>query len=229
MAVPVLSTFLLPGWVGEDQGVLIWLTSLVPAFLLAYYRGFKGVALALAGGMAVLSLTQVVVLVFGFAPPNWAVLLSVVVLYLGISIGIGIFAEILHRERVEAEKMALLDHLTGLPNRRHAELTLGLEFAAATRGRRLAVVVFDLDHFKQVNDRYGHDAGDQTLRAFANILKASTRRMNLSARFGGEEFISILADCDADAAVDFANRVRGGLRAMKFRWGPVTVSAGAAA
>ena len=227
MAVPVSGTFLLPGW-AEDQGVLIWLTSVVPAFLLAYYRGLMGVAVALAGGMAVLVLTQVVVLLLGVASPNWAILGSVVAAYLGISIGIGVFAEILHRERSAAEQMAFVDQLTGLPNRRHAELALNREFAAATRGRLLAVVIFDLDHFKQVNDQNGHKAGDEALRAFTNVLKRSTRRMNLSARFGGEEFISILADCDGKAAVEFANRVREGIKAVEFPWGQVTVSVGAA-
>ncbi len=229
MAVPVLATFFLPGWTEGDQGVLIWLTSLVPAFMLAYYRGLKGVAVALAGGMAVLSLTQVVVLLLGVTTPNWVLLLGVVALYLGISTAIAIFAEILHRERRAAEQLALLDRLTGLPNRRHAELTLDSEFAAATRGRPLVVVLFDLDHFKRVNDRYGHDTGDEALRAFANVLKATTRRMNLSARFGGEEFIAVLADSNAETAVRFANRVREQIKAREFPWGRVTVSAGAAA
>ena len=229
MAIPVLGTFLLPGWVEEDQGVLIWLTSLVPAFLLAYYRGLKGVALALAGGMAVLSLTQVAVLVLGVASPNWVLLLSVVALYLGISVGIALFAEVLHRERRTAEQQALVDHLTGLPNRRHAELTLDFAFAAARRGRALVVVMFDLDHFKRVNDRNGHDAGDEVLRVFAQILKANTRRMDLSARFGGEEFLSILPDSDTQAVTEFVGRVREEIRTAKFPWGRVTVSCGAAA
>ena len=229
MAIPVLGTFLVPGWIEEDQGVLIWLTSLVPAFLLAYYRGMKGVALALAGGMAVLSLTQVAVLALGVTNPNWGFLLIVVALYLAISAAIAVFAEVLHRERDAAEQQAMLDHLTSLPNRPHAELTLDFAFAAARRGRPLVVIMFDLDHFKQVNDRNGHDAGDEALRVFAQILKANTRRMDLSARFGGEEFLSILPDSDAQAAGEFADRVREEIKTTKFPWGRVTVSAGAAA
>ncbi len=229
LSVPVLGTFALPAWTESDYGLLVWLTALVPAFLLAYYRGSQGVALALAGGMAVLSLTQVVVLLYGAANQNWPLLLGVVVVYLAICIGIATFAEILHRERRAAEQMALVDRLTGLPNRRHAELVLDAEFAAATRGRQLVVVLFDLDRFKVVNDRHGHDAGDEALRTFAEILQANTRRMNLSARFGGEEFISLLADCDVDIAVRFANRVRQRIKATNFPWGRVTVSAGAAA
>ncbi len=222
LGVPVLAAFVMPE---QELGVLVWLTALIPAFILAYYRGFKGVALALAAGMAVLSTTQVVVLVLGVTSPNWPLLLGVVVLYLGISIGIAIFAELLHRQRRMAEQMALVDGLTSLPNRRSAEFTLETEFAAAVRGRSLALVVFDLDHFKEVNDHYGHASGDEALRAFADVLRANTRRMNLSARFGGEEFIAVLAEAEASEALMFANRVLDGIRSREFPWGQTTVSA----
>ncbi len=225
LGVPVLAAFVMPE---QELGVLVWLTALIPAFILAYYRGFKGVALALAAGMAVLSTTQVVVLVLGVTSPNWPLLLGVVVLYLGISIGIAIFAELLHRQRRMAEQMALVDGLTSLPNRRSAEFTLETEFAAAVRGRSLALVVFDLDHFKEVNDRYGHASGDEALCAFADVLRANTRRMNLSARFGGEEFIAVLAEAEASEALMFANRVLDGIRSREFPWGQTTVSAGIA-
>src|SRR5689334_3296770 len=77
LAVPVLAVLLVPGW-QEEEGVLIWLTSLVPAFLLAYYRGLRGVALSAAAAMALLSLTQVVLLIMGRDAPNWFLLLGVV-------------------------------------------------------------------------------------------------------------------------------------------------------
>lgn len=228
LAVPVVAVLLFPDWAQDDQGVLIWLSSLVPAFLLAYYRGLRGVALAVAGGMAVLALTQVAVLVLGETAPNWTFLLAVVAVYIAICIALAVFAEILHRERRAAEMLALVDQLTGLPNRRHAGIMLDSQFAAAERGRPLAVVMFDLDHFKLVNDRYGHEAGDAALRAFAEVLRLNTRRMDLSARFGGEEFISILGGSASSPAVALANRVRVGLEAQSFPWGRVTVSAGVA-
>lgn len=229
LLIPVLGVVVFPEWVQEEQGMLIWLTSLIPAFLLAYYRGLGGVALALAGAMALLALTQVAVLVLGVAPPDWKWLLAVVALCLAICIGLAVVAELLHRERRAAERMALMDPLTGLPNRRYAELTLDAQFAAAVRGHRLLVVLFDLDHFKGINDQHGHDAGDAALRAFADVLKRNTRRMNLSARFGGEEFISVLVDSDLERATVFANRVREQIQVVRFTWGGVTVSAGAAA
>jgi diguanylate cyclase (GGDEF)-like protein len=75
---------------------------------------------------------------------------------------------------------------------------------------------------------YGHAAGDDALKAFADILGKTTRRMNLSARFGGEEFLSILAGSDLDGAVAFAERVRSTLKAQQLGGGPLTVSAGVA-
>ena len=229
LAVPVVVVLVFPDWAQDEQGVLIWLSSLVPAFLFAYYRGLRGVALAVAGGMAVLALTQVAVLVLGQTAPNWTFLLAVVAVYIVICIALAVFAEILHRERRAAEALALVDQLTGLPNRRHADLMLDSQFAAAERGRPLVVVMYDLDHFKQVNDAHGHEAGDAALRAFADVLRQTTRRMDLSARFGGEEFISILGGSAIPPAVALANRVRAGLEARVFPWGSLTVSAGVAA
>src|SRR3972149_1484683 len=118
LGVPVLAVLALPGWGQEDQGVLIWLTSLIPAFLLAYYRGLRGVALALAGGMAVLAVTQVIVLLLGQASPDWALLLGVVAAYVAICIALAVFSEVLHRERQAAEALALVGGLTGLAHRR---------------------------------------------------------------------------------------------------------------
>jgi diguanylate cyclase (GGDEF)-like protein len=124
--------------------------------------------------------------------------------------------------------LALIDRLTGLPNRRHVEETLEREFAAAERGRGLTVVMFDLDRFKQVNDQQGHAAGDLTLQVFATTLAANTRKENLSGRFGGEEFVTVLRDTETDAAIAFAQRVLDEMRDWKLQWGVQTVSAGIA-
>src|SRR3954471_680540 len=161
LAVPVLAVLLFPDWT-EEQGMLIWLTSLVPAFLLAYYRGLRGVAISAAGAMALLSVTQVVLLITGRGAPNWYLLLGIVGIYLAVCIALAVFAEILHRERRAAEALALVDGLTGLPNRRHAEVTLDAQFAAAGRGRPLAVMIYEIDQ--------GHEGGDSALRAVAEIL-----------------------------------------------------------
>jgi diguanylate cyclase (GGDEF)-like protein len=228
LALPVAAALWLPEQADNSLGTLTWLTALIPAFLLAYYRGFAGVTIALAGGMAVITATQISIVVFDITEPNWPLLAAIVGTYLVVSIGIGVLAEVLRRERRAAESMALIDRLTGLPNRRYADLTLEREFAAAARGSVLSVVIFDLDRFKLVNDRFGHTAGDGVLRAFGRVLQENTRKANLSARFGGEEFISILRDTNAEAGAVAAQRVLDQMRELHFAWGRQTVSAGIA-
>ena len=228
LVIPVATVYSFPDWTSSGGGMLIWLTALIPAFLLSYYRGLQGVAVALAGGMAVITATQISVVVFEIAEPNWTMLMAIVAAYLFVSIGIATLAELLLRERRNAEELALIDRLTGLPNRRHVEDALEREFAAAERGRGLAVVMFDLDHFKLVNDQQGHASGDMTLQVFARILAANTRKENLSGRFGGEEFVSVLRDTETGAAIIFAQRVLNEMRDWKLRWGVQTVSAGIA-
>jgi diguanylate cyclase (GGDEF)-like protein len=226
LLVPVSGALRFPDQLG-DNGALLWLTALVPAFLLAYYRGWRGSATALALGMATLSMTQVGVILLDREIPT--ILAGVVVAYLAISLGIGWLAETLHRDRSLVEDMAFTDLLTRLPNRRHARMFLENEFAAAERGRRLSVVLFDLDHFKEFNDRYGHPTGDTALAEFGDILGRTTRRMDLSARYGGEEFVSILTSSDTEGALIFADRIRGTLGATPIRGGgKLTVSAGLA-
>jgi len=103
--------------------------------------------------------------------------------------------------------LSLTDPLTGLPNRRHLEIFLEKEFAAAKRGRQLTLLLFDLDNFKEFNDRAGHQAGDEALCAFASVLANQTRAMNLAARYGGDEFVSILADTDRRGGLTHAARI----------------------
>ncbi|MEO5510004.1 MAG: GGDEF domain-containing protein [Longimicrobiales bacterium] len=107
----------------------------------------------------------------------------------------------------EVRALSLTDPLTGLSNRRHLDLFLDKEVAAARRGRKVAVLLFDLDRFKEYNDCAGHEAGDEALRAFANVLSSQTRAMNLAARLGGDEFVSVLTDSDRRGAIAHALRI----------------------
>src|SRR5215204_2027340 len=107
------------------------------------------------------------------------------------------------------ERQALVDELTGLPNRRQCEDRLANELARVDRfGGPLAVVVADLDWFKDVNDRYGHPAGDTVLREFAILLGETVRDVDLAGRWGGEEFILILPGTDLEGGAELAERVR---------------------
>jgi diguanylate cyclase (GGDEF)-like protein len=103
--------------------------------------------------------------------------------------------------------LSLTDPLTDLPNRRHLDMHLRREVAAARRGRHICVVLFDLDDFKLHNDRLGHVVGDQILRHFGRILLSETRAMNLAARYGGDEFITVLTDVPRSGAEAHAERV----------------------
>lgn len=107
------------------------------------------------------------------------------------------------------ERQALVDGLTGLANRRQCEETLADEVARVARlGGPLAVVVADLDWFKDVNDRYGHPAGDAVLREFAVLLQETLRDIDLAGRWGGEEFLLILPGTDLDGGAQVAERIR---------------------
>ncbi len=227
--VPIGSSALFPDWTGDDVGVLVWLLALVPGFLLSYYRGWRGASLALAGGMAAFSLAQVVIVSTDTPLPAPEVLLGVVLVLTTVSLASGWLSTRFHRSLDEAERMALTDSGTGIPNRRHAILELEKGFAAARRGSTLAVVLFDLDHFKRVNDEHGHAEGDRILTEFAALLEAETRSMHVAARFGGEEFLAILRESTAEGARIYADRVRERLREVTVGSEPVTVSAGVAA
>ncbi len=225
LLVPVAATFWFPE-TSHEYELLLWLLALVPAFLLAYYRGWNGVAIAMLVGMVVLAIVQVLVIALDI-DTNWIMLLAVVAAYISIGLTIGLVSELLHQERARAERLALQDELTDVPNRRLADLFLEKEFAAAERGRELTVVLFDIDAFKGYNDKHGHMIGDDALRAFVDVLEARTRRMDLSARYGGEEFITILSGATLEPALRFAESIRQGIAEIA-RVPPFTVSAGVA-
>lgn len=104
-------------------------------------------------------------------------------------------------------ELSLTDPLTGLPNRRHLVVHLERQIAAARRGRPLGVVLFDLDDFKRFNDTLGHVAGDEILRTVGKIFLDDTRAMNLAARFGGDEFVSVVSDTDREGVFAHAHRI----------------------
>jgi len=105
--------------------------------------------------------------------------------------------------------MAMSDALTGLPNRRAFEEALTRDLARTERqGGAVTLILIDADHFKKVNDTYGHQGGDTVLRALSDVLRESTRTSDIAARVGGEEFALILPQTDSDNALVVAERVR---------------------
>lgn len=132
------------------------------------------------------------------------------------------------RLRNELVRKANHDPLTGLLNRRGLELITDELFAATRRAPQpLAALMMDLDHFKQINDGFGHAAGDRVLVAFARLVSAQLREGDIFARMGGEEFIVLLPDCGAATAAAVAERIRSRLAKTTSR-PQVTVSIGVA-
>ena len=116
------------------------------------------------------------------------------------------------RLRRIVERQALVDGLTGIANRRQCEDALTSEIAQAERlGSTLTLVLADLDDFKAVNDAHGHAVGDDVLRKFARVLRATVRDSDLAGRWGGEEFVLLLPGADAPGGAQLADRVREAL------------------
>jgi two-component system, cell cycle response regulator len=114
-------------------------------------------------------------------------------------------------------RSGITDVLTGLYNRRYLQHRLGDELARAQRsGRPLACIIFDVDHFKPINDRWGHPAGDRVLTQVAHIIREECRASDIAIRFGGEEFTVLLPGTDMEAAMQVADRTRRAVAAGKF-------------
>ena len=125
-----------------------------------------------------------------------------------------------HLHRV-TRQLASTDELTQLANRRQFDEALGAEVARAERFRdQVAIVVADLDNFKTVNDRFGHDVGDLVLRAFASSIRANVRDIDLPARYGGEEFTVLLPSTDSEGGGSSPSGCGSPLRT--WWWTPVT-------
>jgi two-component system, cell cycle response regulator len=133
----------------------------------------------------------------------------------------------------ETERLATIDGLTSLLNHRTFQSRLDEHLLAAERyGKKLSLLICDIDHFKSVNDTYGHPVGDQVLRAFARTLAKEARGTDVVARYGGEEFAVVMPETDTPGALVIAERIRERVRALvlETEQGPlrVTMSLGVA-
>jgi diguanylate cyclase (GGDEF)-like protein len=128
--------------------------------------------------------------------------------------------------RETLRRQSIVDGLTGLYNRRYLDDALRREvFQAQRRQKALSVVMVDADHFKRINDIFGHDAGDVVLRAIGRELKAAVRGGDLACRFGGEEFALVLTDCGKPQALETGRRVGELIRGLHLVHGVTTLPA----
>ena len=191
-------------WRGRDEG----LVSRWPAIVLLFVHG----ALFLLRSPLSNLIAQVPS--HGALSSAWLTVISAEALLFTISIAFVLVAMAKERSELRQRKAACVDPLTGLANRR-GFLQDGEELVQLQirRGRPVAVFLLDLDHFKSVNDRFGHAVGDRVLRLFADVAGKSLRASDLVGRLGGEEFAVLLADADRDNAYVVAERVRSAFAA----------------
>lgn len=114
------------------------------------------------------------------------------------------------------EQMAVTDSLTGIYNRRHIFNVLAIESEKARRyGSKFSVLMFDIDHFKRLNDTQGHQKGDEILKKVADVIKRSVRAVDVAGRYGGEEFLVILTESDMDGSLAVAERIRSEVQSIE--------------
>jgi two-component system, cell cycle response regulator len=131
-----------------------------------------------------------------------------------------VFADELEaRYQLKLAESAVQDSLTGVYNRRHLEDRLAAELAAAQRHQRpVAVLLIDVDHFKRVNDRFGHLACDEALRMMAFVLRGAVRKEDVLGRFGGEEFVVVARETALDGARILGERIRCAVEHARCAW-----------
>ena len=156
---------------------------------------------------------------FEYSPAHLMGFLGVEVLIVGVPLGY--FWMMSARLYAELELLARTDSLTNLPNRRSLKEAASREIdRCQIDGGPLTVLAVDIDHFKRINDCYGHDAGDKVLVETANALADALRKQDVVARLGGEEFVALLPDTDMEVAVRIAERLRELVEALAIECGP---------
>jgi diguanylate cyclase (GGDEF)-like protein len=126
---------------------------------------------------------------------------------------------------LKLKDMAITDGLTKLYNHKHSYYKLEEEITRATRyGNKLSIIMLDIDHFKAINDAYGHQIGDKTLVAISQTLKNNLREIDYAGRYGGEEFIVILPQTGLDNAYVTAERIRRAIESTRFEKGKIKIT-----
>jgi len=208
-------------WAAPEIRTLVLVVWPVVLIFLAGYIDFLAVALLsglMAGGYLGAVYLAHPVGVRGDAEPIVAAVFFVTMLFAGV-----VLARIrrqrldLAATRAELARLVSTDPLTGLPNRRHFQAALEAERARAERyGKGFTLALLDLDHFKRVNDRFGHPAGDEVLHEVGALMREQLRASDVVARIGGEEFGIVLAESAPHAALAVVERLRAALAAHTF-------------
>lgn len=184
---------------------------------------------------AALLALALVMAVFAREPFDFAGTVVFVLLAVAVSMLLGRVIEASHRRifalEMELRREARTDTLTGLDNRRAIQERAAIDLERARRsGAPVSLALCDVDRFKNINDRHGHDTGDAVLRQAAAVLRGALRQTDALGRWGGEEFIAVLANTEARTAAEIAERMRAAIDAARFEGLPegATISVGLA-
>lgn len=186
---------------GDAAILYVW-----PVLWMSFFYGRRGAAVIVATVGVADAIALSTLAAHDSYPGRW------VDVMISVSVVAGVVVVLLERNRrllARLAEEARVDPLTGLLNRRGFEERSALEIARSRReGRPLALLMFDLDHFKRINDEWGHEVGDRVLARVGSLLASQSRAIDVVARLGGEEFVVLLVDGDAVEAQKFAERVR---------------------
>ena len=188
------------GAAGGDELYYLWVV-----LYSAYYFGRRAVAMQVVLVLAAYAGTLALIDPGPIGPSRWITMTGLVV---GTAVVVRLLSERIARLIAALDAAARTDRLTGLPNRRAFEEQFEREAARSRRaGRPLGLLLADVDRFKEINDRWGHAAGDAALVAVADVLRETLRTCDTPARIGGDEFVVLLPDTDAEGARVVAARV----------------------
>ncbi|RQO55519.1 GGDEF domain-containing protein [Paucibacter sp. KBW04] len=185
------------------------------------------ILLATLGTIALMLVARLVAVVLGWEAVStgveldqWQAMLFLLTLVAVTSVTLGFVYMTMERAELRNFELAMKDMLTGLSNRRAIGDQLHAAVARAQRqGQLLSVLMMDIDHFKRINDGYGHQAGDRVLHGIAQTLQSRLRAQDQIGRFGGEEFLVVLPDTGLDGALTLAEDLRAAVEATPTQWG----------